>query len=314
MERPLPRRCQALLARRFPCRWRFRDAVCGLRRHFERFGRSPRESINFIAAHDGFTLRDLVSYSAKHNLANGEHNRDGNDAEICWNSGAEGETADVAVIERRKADVRALLATLFLSLGTPMLTAGDEFGRTQDGNNNAYAQDNATTWADWAKADDTLAAFVAGLVRLRAQNPALTDNVFLTGRAAGDATCPDVVWLRADATPMRDDDWGRADFIAMTRAGSSGGRLHLAFNCSRADLEMLAPQTSQGMRWVLALDSASAFVGAREIADGRLTVNARSVVAAGRDCPCLYPDSAGALLRCAGAAFPWRRRRLRRRE
>ena len=246
---------------------------------FERVGRSPRESINFIAAHDGFTLRDLVSHSAKSNLANGEHNRDGNDAEICWNNGIEGETGDAAVIERRKADVRALLATLFLSLGTPMLTAGDEFGRTQDGNNNAYAQDNATTWADWAKADDTLAAFVAGLVRLRAQNPALTDNVFLTGRAAGDATCPDVVGLRAEATPMRDDDWGRADFIAMTRAGQSGGRLHLAFNRSHEDVEMLAPQTSQGMQWVLALDSASAFVGVRESADGRFTVAARSVVA-----------------------------------
>jgi len=257
----------------------FATRLAGSSDIFERYGRSPRESINFIAAHDGFTLRDLVSYSAKHNLANGEHNRDGNDAEICWNSGADGETGDAAVIERRKADVRALLATLFLSLGTPMLTAGDEFGRTQDGNNNAYAQDNATTWTDWADADEALAVFAAGLSHLRAQYPALTDSGFLTGRANDGAVYPDVVWLRADATPLRDDDWERADFIAMTRGGSSGGRLHLAFNRSRVDVEMLAPHTSHGMRWVLALDSASAFVGAREIADGRLTVNARSVVA-----------------------------------
>ena len=257
----------------------FATRLAGSADIFERYGRSPRESINFIAAHDGFSLRDLVSYSAKNNFANGEKNRDGNDAEICWNNGAEGETDDDAVILRRKADARALLATLFLSLGTPMLTAGDEFGRTQSGNNNAYAQDNATTWLDWANADDALAAFVAGLARFRAQHPALSGNAFLTGRASDGAAHADVVWQRADATPFRDEDWPHADFIAMTRADASSGRLHLAFNRSHADFEMLAPPALPGMRWSLALDSASAFIGTREIAEGRITVAGRSVVA-----------------------------------
>ncbi len=130
----------------------------------------PSRSINFIAAHDGFTLRDVVTYAQKNNHANGENNRDGKNEEVTWVNG----------------DVRALLATLFLSRGTPMLTAGDEFGRTQLGNNNAYAQDNAVTWLDWARADRELMAYVAQLLRLRSQHRLLTDDTFLSGE--GDAT------------------------------------------------------------------------------------------------------------------------------
>ena len=248
---------------------------------FQREGRSPRESINFIAAHDGFTLRDLVSYSGKRNFANGENNHDGNPAEICWNAGIEGETDDARVIARRKADVRALLTTLFLSLGTPMLTAGDEFGRTQGGNNNAYAQDNETIWLDWAKADETLAEFAAGLARFRRDNALLGENRFLTGRAQDGAACADAQWLRADGAAMADNDWAHADFVALTRAPArgAGARLHLAFNRCEAAVDMTLPTPRAGMRWSLAIDSDAGFVGHRTIDGDRFNVGARSVVA-----------------------------------
>ena len=248
---------------------------------FQRERRNPRESVNFIAAHDGFTLRDLVSYSGKRNLANGEDNHDGNPAEICWNDGAEGETDDAHAITRRKADVRALLATLFLSLGTPMLTAGDEFGRTQGGNNNAYAQDNATTWLDWAHADEALAEFTAGLARFRAGDALLTENRFLTGRAQDDAPCPDAQWLRADGAAMADHDWAHADFVALTRAPAqgNGARLHLAFNRGDAAVAMTLPAPRAGMGWALAIDSGAGLAGFEAIEGDRVKVGARSVVA-----------------------------------
>ena len=243
--------------------------------------RSPRESLNFIAAHDGFTLRDLVSYSGKHNHANGENNRDGNSSEICWNGGADGETDDARMIARRHGDTRALLATLFLSLGTPMLTAGDEFGRTQGGNNNAYAQDNETIWLDWATADGRLAEFVAGLARFRADNALLTENRFLTGRTESGALCADAKWLRADGTAMADADWSHTDFVALTRAPARGGgaRMHMAFNRGDVVVGMTLPPPCAGMCWALAIDSGTGFVGQRAIESDRFGVGARSVVA-----------------------------------
>ncbi len=123
--------------------------------------RPPSRSVNFVTAHDGFTLADLVTYAAKHNEANGEDNRDGSDASWSWNHGVEGPTVDPGIAAARGRDVRNLLATLLLSRGTPMLAMGDELGRTQRGNNNAYAQDGPLTWIDWGTADSTLIAFVA---------------------------------------------------------------------------------------------------------------------------------------------------------
>jgi glycogen operon protein len=130
--------------------------------------RPPAASINFVTAHDGFTLRDLVTYDHKHNIANGEDNRDGHGENFSWNNGAEGETTDPQVLARRAALARAMLGTLFVSTGTIMLTAGDEFGRTQRGNNNAYAQDNAITWIDWQARDTALEDHVAALAAQRA--------------------------------------------------------------------------------------------------------------------------------------------------
>ena len=259
----------------------FATRLAGSSDLFQHSGRGPRESVNFIAAHDGFTLRDLVSYSAKRNHANGENNRDGNSSEICWSGGAEGETAEAGALARRRADVRALLATLFLSLGAPMLTAGDEFGRTQGGNNNAYAQDNDTTWLDWATADGRLAEFVAGLARFRADNALLTENRFLTGRTENGTLYPDAKWQRADSGAMADADWSHADFVALTRAPVQGvgARLHLAFNRDDAAVDMILPAPRAGMGWSLAIDSGAGFVGQRAVDGDRYDVGARSVVA-----------------------------------
>jgi len=173
--------------------------------------RGTHASINFLAAHDGFTLADLVSYGAKHNSANGEDNRDGDNESHSWNNGVEGASHAPQVLAARNRDARALLATLFLSLGIPMLAAGDEFGRTQGGNNNAYAQDNETTWLDWANAGEDLTAFVATLVQLRRDHPALTANAFLSGQ--GDPA--DALWLKPDGTAIADGEWQRLDAFCL---------------------------------------------------------------------------------------------------
>lgn len=256
----------------------FATRLCGSADVFAHEGRTPSASVNFIAAHDGFALRDLVSYAHKSNWNNGEQNRDGNGGEIAWNCGVEGETDDAAINARRAADVRALLATLFLSRGTPMLTAGDECGRTQGGNNNAYAQDNATTWLDWTRADPTLAGFVAGLAHFRAQTPALHEDRFLTGRSEGDAPWPDAVWSRADGAAMADHDWHNADFVGLTLTPvlAPGARAHLAFNRG-GETPLRLPDAAPGKSWRLALDSRRGYVGDALAND--VVAPARSVLA-----------------------------------
>lgn len=161
------------------------------------FGDTRTRSVNFLAAHDGFTLADLVSHAERHNHANGEDNRDGHGDNLSWNNGVEGATDDSAITAARTADIRALLTTLFASRGTIMLTAGDEFGRSQHGNNNAYAQDNALSWIDWDGRDRDLEDFTATLATLRTANPALSDP----------AIRHDIVWLTLDGQPMTAQDW-----------------------------------------------------------------------------------------------------------
>jgi glycogen debranching enzyme len=176
---------------------------------FHHGGRAPTASVNFITAHDGFTLRDLVSYDHKNNHANGEHNRDGHHHNSSWNCGVEGPTADPAVLALRAQLQRALLATLLLSQGTPMLLAGDEIGHSQSGNNNAYCQDNALTWLDWAEADTALRDCVARLLRLRRELPALRQSRWLTGRP--DATGhDDVLWWHPSGHALRGSEWSDA--------------------------------------------------------------------------------------------------------
>ncbi|MFF4490784.1 glycogen debranching protein GlgX [Streptomyces sp. NPDC001544] len=177
--------------------------------------RRPRASVNFVTAHDGFTLRDLVSYNDKHNEANGEDNQDGESVNRSWNCGAEGETADLAVLELRARQQRNLLATLLLSQGIPMLCHGDELGRTQRGNNNAYCQDNEVSWVDWRLTDEqhALAEFTRRMIALRAAHPVLRRRRFFRGETVTNSAqpLPDLVWLRPDAREMTDRDWQRAD-------------------------------------------------------------------------------------------------------
>lgn len=177
------------------------------------FAGTRTRSVNFVAAHDGFTLADTLSYAERHNEANGEHNRDGSAENHSWNNGVEGPTDDPEVLARRDLAARALLATLFASRGTIMLTAGDEFGRTQGGNNNAYAQDNGTSWVDWACRDTGLEAFVAALSRVR-RGSVLEQTSWLG---------PEARWHDLDGQPMSPDAWAGANGFELHLPDQSGG-------------------------------------------------------------------------------------------
>ncbi|MGY2876820.1 isoamylase [Marmoricola sp. URHA0025 HA25] len=175
---------------------------------YENSGRRPFASINFVTAHDGFTLRDLVSYEQKHNEANGEDNKDGESHNRSWNHGVEGPTDDAEVLALRSRDQRNLLATLLLSQGVPMLLHGDELGRSQGGNNNGYAQDSEISWVHWDQADRTLIDYTAALVRLRREHPTFRRRRFFTGTAVRDGErLDDIVWLHPDGRAMADEDW-----------------------------------------------------------------------------------------------------------
>lgn len=171
------------------------------------FSRPRTRSVNFVASHDGFTLADLVAHAHKHNEANGEGNRDGHNGSISWNCGVEGATSDAAILAARDAAKRALLGSLFVSRGAILVAAGDEFGRTQGGNNNAYAQDNETTWLDWQNRDRALEEYVAALARLRASMPALASEALLTGQAPDGMPFPDGVWLDENGSPIEPAKW-----------------------------------------------------------------------------------------------------------
>ncbi|WP_028653186.1 glycogen debranching protein GlgX [Nocardioides halotolerans] len=190
----------------------FASRVAGSADLYEHTGRRPVASINFVTAHDGFTLRDLVSYNEKHNEANGEDNNDGESHNRSNNHGAEGPTDDPEILALRSRAQRNFLATLLLSQGTPMLLHGDELGRTQQGNNNTYAQDSELSWVHWDQADEPLIEFTAALIELRRQHPTFRRRRFFTGRTvrtgpAGAERLNDIVWLHLDGRPMEDDDW-----------------------------------------------------------------------------------------------------------
>lgn len=210
---------------------------------FGHHGRTHSRSVNFIAAHDGFTLADLTAYSRKHNEANGEGNRDGHDENFSWNGGVEGATDDTAILAARRADIKAMLATLFASRGAIMLTAGDELGRTQQGNNNAYCQDNAISWIDWPNRDRELEAFTAELAQIRAALPALADPVLLGEE--------DVDWLTCAGRPFQADDWHDPDTGSMVMLLQLLGRptrIAVAFNRTGEALA-LALDAGPGQRW-----------------------------------------------------------------
>lgn len=234
-------------------------------------GEKQSRTVNFIAAHDGMTLADLVRYEKKHNEANGEANRDGHDENLSWNLGVEGESAEPRIVAGRANDQRALLSTLFASRGTIMLTAGDEFGRSQRGNNNAYAQDNDLTWLDWEKCDLALADHVAALSALRRSLLGLRDTEFLTGQPCDDKGLPDVVWMTETGLLMDEAAWNdpgrRRLTMVLAGVGQDAGRLAVLVNGDRRSSTFVLPLRA-GYRWFDALDQ-DASAEAWRLVEGR---------------------------------------------
>ena len=218
---------------------------------FGRDGRVETRTVNFLAAHDGFTVMDIVSYEHKHNEANGEDNRDGHNENLSWNNGLEGKTDDPAIVGKRRTDIEALLSTLFATRGTIMLTAGDEGGRTQRGNNNAYCQDNDITWMDWAALDDELIGYTAWLAGLRRRFSVFSNMEFFTGNG-------DVLWFSARGEPMTVADWETPDARTLgmaiettDRDNGAKTRLAIMFNRANEEWPFKLPASSQTSGWSL---------------------------------------------------------------
>jgi len=279
---------------------------------FGKHGR-PSASINFITAHDGFTLADLVSFTHKHNDSNGEDNCDGTNDNLSWNNGAEGASDDAAVRAARAGDQRALLATLLLSRGTPMLSMGAEMGQSQGGNNNAYAQDNAIAWLDWARADESLVDFTAELIALRKANPALACDRFLDGAAHDASLLPDVEWLSPAGAPLHEDDWrdprGETLIASLYACAEheKANRVVVAFHRGRDVIALTLPAPREGFSWRRALDSAIAptpegMLAPRSVA---LFTETRDHAATRRD-TAATPALLESLAAAAGIATRWR--------
>jgi isoamylase len=276
----------------------FASRLTGSSDIYQHSRRRPRASVNFVTAHDGFTLRDLVSYNDKHNEANGEDGQDGESTNRSWNCGAEGETDDPAVLELRARQQRNFLATLLLSQGIPMLCHGDELGRTQGGNNNAYCQDNEVSWIDWelGEGQRELADFTRRVIGLRAAHPVLRRRRFFRGETVTHAgqPLPDLVWLLPDAREMAEADWQRSDahavavFLngdAIAEPDPRGNRVVddsflLLLNGHWEPVDFRLPDPAYGERWTTVLDTAEpqGTDEAEHKADTETTVEARSLV------------------------------------
>ncbi len=235
---------------------------------FSANGATATRSVNFLAAHDGFTLMDLVSYSGKHNDANGENNRDGHDENHSWNNGVEGETAYPVIRERRKADVMALISTLFASRGSIMLTAGDEAGRTQHGNNNAYCQDNEITWVDWKLLDEDLVAHTAFVAALRRRFSVFSDLNFFSGNG-------DVEWISLSGEPMTTGEWETPSLSTLgmmlatgDRSSRKQTRLAVLFNRSEQRQLFILPSVGEAA-WRQLLPGETRKVGTRATVEPR---------------------------------------------
>ncbi len=235
-------------------------------------GRNPTASINFITAHDGFTLNDLVSYEKKYNKANGEDNQDGNNDNVAWNSGVEGVTNDPDIMELRERRKRTFLATLFWSQGVPMLLGGDEMGRTQHGNNNAYAQDNQVSWFNWDLSEDqkALMDFTKRLIELRKAHPNLRRRTFFKGRPINGSTVDDLSWHRPDGSVMAGEDFHDPEFKAfglrfagdtITEIDETGepvvdDTLLMLMNQGNLPVTFTLPPNHQGSSWRMVIDTA----------------------------------------------------------
>jgi isoamylase len=238
---------------------------------YDRGGRRPYASINFVTAHDGFTLTDVVSYNEKHNEANGEENRDGHNENLSWNCGAEGPTDNKEILALRARQQRNFLATLILSQGVPMLWAGDEIGRTQRGNNNAYCQDNEISWMDWKleRSKRDLLDFTQLLIQLFHQHPVLRRRVFFQGRRIRGSEVKDLAWFKPDGKEMTDDDWnnGFARCLGLRLAGDAieevdarGNRilddtLLILLNAHHEPVNFVLPAHRRKLRWQVVFDT-----------------------------------------------------------
>jgi isoamylase len=247
----------------------FANRLTGSSDLYQNDGRAPYASINFVTAHDGFTMTDLVSYNEKHNEANGEDNNDGESHNRSWNCGVEGPTEDPEVLALRARQHRNLMSTLLLSQGVPMILHGDELGRTQQGNNNVYCQDSELAWIDWSNVDEDLLAFTRELVTLRTEHPVFRRRRYFSGEKDAQGI-PDIAWLRPDGTEMDDEDWAAPSagpltvFLngdAITEPGPRGEEITddsfvLLFNPSWEDAELTLPGAQHGWTWLPVLDTA----------------------------------------------------------
>lgn len=260
--------------------------IAGSAEQFDHSGRAATSSVNFVTVHDGFVLEDLVSYNVKHNAANGEDNRDGKDDNYSDNMGCEGPTDDDDIRAARNQRKRNLLATVFLSQGTPLLLAGDEVGNSQWGNNNTYAQDNDQGWINWHKPDHKLLAFVERLAQLRHDHPVLRQSRFLHSRARSKDGMPDLFWRMPDGRPPKESDWQNPDWRALSvevRTSSdtpdyaaSDDVLFLTFNAGD-EVTVVLPELPTGSAWELVLDTAAPEDGPVCVTGDRARVAAQSV-------------------------------------
>jgi glycogen operon protein len=246
---------------------------------YEQSGRRPYASINFITAHDGFTLHDLVAYEQKHNLANGEDNRDGENHNLSWNCGVEGPTTDRRVLDERARQRRNLMATLMLSVGVPMISGGDEIWRTQLGNNNAYCQDNEISWTDWELSTEQrdFLEFTRRVIRLWREHPVLRRRKFFQGRRIRGADVVDITWLAPSGTEMTDKAWSSPDVrcLGVRLNGDAideldergeritGDTLLLLLNAGPSAVPFSLPETLPAERWETLLDTADPWTPVR---------------------------------------------------
>lgn len=246
----------------------FAERLTGSPDLYKNDSRKPTASINFITAHDGFTLHDLVSYDAKHNLENGENNNDGESHNRSWNCGVEGPTENPVIIKLRNQQKRNLLTTLFLSQGVPMLVAGDEFGRTQNGNNNAYCQDNETSWLNWEKADKSLKEFTQKLIALRKEHPVFCRRRWFQDHAIRSGL-NDIAWFLPEGTEMSEENWSH-DFAKSLGVYLNGNQLrsvdlqgnkivddsfYIIFNAYHGPLDYILPPEKFAKTWLKVLDT-----------------------------------------------------------
>jgi glycogen operon protein len=262
-------------------------------------GRKIFASVNFLTCHDGFTLRDLVSYNHKHNEANLEENRDGSDDNASWNCGVEGETDDPAIAELRERQQRNLIATMFVSQGVPMLCAGDEIGKTQGGNNNAYCQDNETSWIDWelSARQKALLEFTRRMILLRQSQPVLQRRRFFQGAQPWDSSLKDLAWFRPDGQEMTPDDWqGHIKSLSFLLGGDTiatpdergerivGDTLLVLLNAHEEPVHYTLPETEWGREWEILVDTAGHSTAKRDhiAARGAVEVAPRSLVVLSR--------------------------------